>query len=75
MFIAPAKKLSNYGRCSEGVIFFIKTDILHYFNISDTLCDNALIFKINKEIFETSTDVILFAAYMFIKIVLMVLLF
>ena len=63
LFIATAKKLSIYGRCSGGVICLIKTDILHYFNISDTLYDNVLIFKINKELFKTSTDVILFAAY------------
>ena len=44
LFIAPARKLSNYGRCSAGVICLIKTDILHYFNISHTLHDNILIF-------------------------------
>ena len=34
------------------MICLIKTDILHYFNISDTLYDNLLIFKINKELFK-----------------------
>ena len=49
---------SKYGRCPGG----IKTDILHYFNISDTLYANVLIFKINKGLFKTPTDIIIFAA-------------
>ena len=48
LFIAPARKLSNYGRCSGGVICLIKTNILHFLNFSDTLDDNVLIFRINK---------------------------
>ena len=63
LFIAPARKLSNYGGCSGGVICLIKTNILHFFNLSDTLYDNVLIFRINKELFKTPTDIILFAAY------------
>ena len=63
LFIAPARKLSNYGRCSGGVICLMKTNILHFFNLSDTLYDNVLIFRINKELFKTPTDIILFAAY------------
>ena len=32
-FAAPAKKLSKYGRCSGGVLYLIRTNILHFFSI------------------------------------------
>ena len=57
------RQLFKYGRCSGGVICLIKNNILHFCNISDTLYDNVLNFRINKKLFNTPTDIILFAAY------------
>ena len=64
MFTSPAKKLSHQGRFSGGVIALIHKSLASYIKRLDTEIDNAIVFRIDKELFGTAKPVVMVFAYL-----------
>jgi len=63
LFISPAKKLSNKGRRSGGVLCLVRKELKLFFEPIPCRYDNILIFKIKKSLLATSSDNLLFCVY------------
>ena len=61
MLCKPASRLSRYGRCSGGVICFIKHELSKYFTPIKSPLPNTLIFKVHNDMF--NCDILLIAIY------------
>ena len=62
-FVAPAKKLSQRGRKSGGVIVLIRNSLMHFVKHVNMAYDNILVFEINNELLGTEAKVFLVSAY------------
>ncbi|RUM94257.1 MAG: hypothetical protein DSZ28_04135 [Thiothrix sp.] len=62
--MAPAKKLSDRGRRSGGLLCLVKKDVNPYFTYVESFCDNTLIFRISKELVGSEKDVLAIFAYL-----------
>ena len=58
------KKLSHQGRFSGGVIALIHKSLASYIKRLDTETDNAIVFRIDKELFGTAKPVVMVFAYL-----------
>ena len=62
-FHAPAKKLSHHGRWSGGVLLLVKKKFSQYIKQIQIECNNALVIKLDKCLFNTDKDILLVACY------------
>ena len=60
----PCKKNSHQGRFSGGVIALIHKSLASYIKRLDTEIDNAIVFRIDKELFGTAKPVVMVFAYL-----------
>ena len=63
-YITPAKKLSDRGRLSGGVLCMIHKSLARYFTVLRCSYDNTIVFRVQKELFGTENDVMLFNVYL-----------
>ena len=63
LYIAPAKRLSNKGRRSGGVLCLVRKEFRLFFEHIPCRYDNILIFKIKKSLLATSNDILLCCIY------------
>jgi len=63
VFIYPAKKLSIRGRRSGGVICFVKKRFSEFFRHVSCMYGNVVVFKVNRALLGTLTDVLLICVY------------
>ena len=64
MFTSPVKKLTQQGRFSGGVIALIHKSLASYIKRLDTEIDNAIVFRIDKELFGIVKPVVMVFAYL-----------
>ena len=62
-FSSPAKKLSERGRRSGGIVCCIKDKIVNFFQPLPCQFDYALAFKISRLLFSTDKDIVLVCVY------------
>ena len=62
-YISPAKKLSEKGRKSGGVVCLIQKRFCRFFNYIDSNYENIVVFRVDKELFGAERDVLLFNVY------------
>ena len=63
VFISPAKKLSNYGRRSGGVLGLVRREISSFFQQIPCPYDNILVFKVDGSLFATPCSFLLICVY------------
>ena len=61
--VAPAKKLSNHGRLSGGVLCLIKKCFGSFFQRITCSYDNIIVFKVCITLFGVDQDILLFCVY------------
>ena len=62
-FVAPAKKLSHFGRNSGGVLLLIKKSLEQYVKEIHSDCGNAVAVRINKSLLKSDKDIVLVGCY------------
>ena len=62
-FSCPAVKLSHQGRSSGGIVVLIRKEYFDFVSRVDVSCDQVLVLKLAKSLFETHCDVFLVACY------------
>ena len=63
-YLSPAKKLSNRGRLSGGVICMVHRTVTKYFTVLTCSYDNVIVFRVHKDFFGTERDVLMFNVYL-----------
>ena len=62
-YAAPARKLSQPGRRSRGMICFVEQSISKYFEQLNVTIENTIVFKISKLPFGSSEDILFISTY------------
>ena len=63
VYVSPAKKLSHLGRRSGGVICLVKHTISPWVKHIKCDLDNLLVFRLDKQLFNSEKDVLMLCAY------------
>ena len=60
---SPGIKISNYGRCSGGVLVFVRNNLRPYVKEIKNNFDNCITLKLSRMLFETDNDVAMICTY------------
>ena len=62
-FVHPAKKISQRGRNSGGVLLLIRKSLSEFISRVNIECDNTVAVKFKKSVFNSDKDIVLIATY------------
>lgn len=62
-FCCPAAKLSHHGRSSGGVVVLVRNEYYDFVSRVDVSCDQVIVLKFDKSLFNTDCDVFFVACY------------